>query len=105
MAARWLPAGSAWSAVPMSSPRPGAALGGALGANITNAYVSEDKSFAIEKFRDGPGTPSIVARGFTTGEGPELEVGHADGRGAIPGLTDLPLRWGSKELSKLAALS
>lgn len=44
----------------------GAALGGAMGSIVTNAYVGEDPSFRIEKFRDGIGVPVLVARGFLT---------------------------------------
>lgn len=82
----------------------GAALGTALGASITNAYISEDKSFHIEKFRDGTGTPVIIARGFMT----EVDTNW---RSAIemverryPDSPIYRLHWGSKELNALAAL-
>jgi len=81
----------------------GAALGGALGASITNSYVREDKSFEIEKFRDGVGTPVIVTRGF-------LNESSADWRAAIafvdrryPDAPVYKLHWGSKELAALGA--
>lgn len=83
----------------------GAALGSALGASITNAYVSEDKSFAIEKFRDGPGIPVIVARGFTTEKDPNWKSAMQMVERRYPDSPIYRLHWGSKELSKLAALA
>ena len=44
----------------------GASLGGVVGAGLTNAYVSEDKSFRIEKLKDGPGVAVVVCSGFLT---------------------------------------
>lgn len=83
----------------------GAALGGALGASITNGYVSEDKSFAIEKFRDGPGTPVIVARGFTTEKDQNWKSAMRMVEERYPDSPIYRLRWGSKELGNLAALA
>lgn len=83
----------------------GAALGGALGANITNAYVSEDSSFAIEKFRDGPGVPVIVARGFSTEKDQNWKSAMQMVETRYPDSPIYRLRWGSKELSKLAAMA
>ncbi|MBP1159801.1 DUF726 domain-containing protein [Rhodococcus sp. PvR099] len=82
----------------------GAALGTALGASITNAYVSEDSSFAIEKFRDGPGIPVIVARGFTTEKDPNWKSAMQMVEKRYPDSPIYRLHWGSKELSKLASL-
>lgn len=82
----------------------GAALGGALGTSVTNAYVSEDKSFRIEKFIDGPGTPVIVARGFST----EKDRNWASAMDAVearyPNSPIYRLHWGSKELNALGVL-
>ena len=82
----------------------GAALGGALGTQVTNAYVGEDKSFRIEKFIDGPGTPVIVARGFST----EKDRNWASAMDAVEArYPDSPiyrLHWGSKELNALGIL-
>ncbi|MDG3012629.1 DUF726 domain-containing protein [Rhodococcus sp. D2-41] len=83
----------------------GAALGGALGASITNAYVSEDKSFAIEKFRDGPGIPVIVARGFTTENDPYWSSAMQMVERRYPDSPIYRLHWGSKELKKLGAFA
>ncbi|WP_272818781.1 DUF726 domain-containing protein [Prescottella equi] len=83
----------------------GAALGGALGASITNGYVSEDKSFAIEKFRDGSGTPVIVARGFTTEKDPNWRSAMQMVEERYPDSPIYRLHWGSKELGSLAALA
>ena len=45
----------------------GAAVGGALGASVSNAYLREDKSFRIELLRPGRGgVPVLVANGFLT---------------------------------------
>ncbi|MFC4605832.1 hypothetical protein [Rhodococcus kronopolitis] len=82
----------------------GAALGSALGANITNAYVSEDKSFAIEKFRDGTGTRVIVARGFSTEKDMNSSSAMQIVEERYPDSPTCRLRWGSIELGQLAAL-
>lgn len=82
----------------------GAALGGALGTRVTNAYVGDDKSFRIEKFIDGPGVPVIVARGFST----EKDKNWASAMDAVekryPDSPIYRLHWGSKELSALGIL-
>ncbi|WP_258794910.1 TMCO4 family protein [Tsukamurella tyrosinosolvens] len=79
----------------------GAALGSALGMRFINAYVGEDKSFRIELFRGGTGTPVILARGFNT-------QGSSDWRGMVelvekryPDAPIYKLHWGSKELASL----
>ncbi len=77
----------------------GAALGGALGASVISAYVSEDPSFSIDRFRDGSGTPVLIARGFLT-------QAAMDWRAAVDLVADrypdspiYIVRWGSKELA------
>lgn len=82
----------------------GAALGGALGASITSAYISEDKSFRIEKFRDGPGTPVVVARGFMTETDPQWWAAMQMVEKRYPDSSIYRLRWGSRELKALAGL-
>jgi hypothetical protein len=82
----------------------GAGLGSALGASVTNAYISEDKSFAIEKFRDGTGTPVIVARGFMTQVDPNWKHAIAMVEKRYPSSPIYRLRWGSRELNVLTAL-
>jgi len=80
----------------------GASLGGALGASITNSYIGEDKSFRIERLRDGEGVPVVLASGFMT-QGKDAWGGWqevVDQRYA-----DSPVywvHWGSKELAGLA---
>lgn len=44
----------------------GAALGGTLGGVTAAAYVRDDRSFSIEKLRDGEGAPVLIASGFLT---------------------------------------
>ncbi|MCX5042430.1 TMCO4 family protein [Aldersonia sp. NBC_00410] len=81
----------------------GAALGSALGVSVTNAYISEDKSFRIERFRHGSGTPVIIARGFLTqsNQNWNTAVQLVDRR--YPDSPIYLLHWGSKELTSLAA--
>jgi len=81
----------------------GAALGSALGVNITNAYISEDDSFRIEKFRGGTGTPVIVARGFMTEEDPNWRHAIQMIERRYPDSPIYRLHWGSKELKTLGA--
>lgn len=80
----------------------GSALGGALGASVSNAYLCDDKSFGLELFREGRGAPVIIARGFTT-EG-DIQWWKAVGfvEETYPGQPIYFLRWGSKELHDLA---
>lgn len=82
----------------------GAALGGALGASITSAYISEDKSFRIEKFRDGTGTPVIVARGFMTEADKQWRAAMQMVEKRYPDSPIYRLHWGSKEFKALAPL-
>ncbi|MGP3707157.1 DUF726 domain-containing protein [Gordonia paraffinivorans] len=82
----------------------GAALGTALGASVTNAYLSEDKSFKIEKFSDGDGIPVIVARGFMTEKNPNWGPAIKVIQDRYPDSPIFLLRWGSKELSALRAM-
>ncbi|WP_040527650.1 DUF726 domain-containing protein [Gordonia paraffinivorans] len=81
----------------------GAALGGALGASITNAYVKDDKSFEIEKFREGVGTPVILTRGFLNESSADWRAAMAFVDRCYPDAPVYKLYWGSKELTALAA--
>lgn len=82
----------------------GTALGGALGAATASAYAGEDRSFAIERVRDGSGVPVVFARGFLT-EG-------LSGWGSWQRLVDTrypdspvyQVHWGARELKDLSAL-
>ena len=82
----------------------GAALGGALGTSVTNAYVGEDKSFRIEKFIDGPGTPVIVARGFSTEKDRNWAAAMDAVENRYPDSPIYRLHWGSRELNALGVL-
>jgi hypothetical protein len=79
----------------------GGALGCALGASVTNAYVREDKSFGIETLQEGSGVPVIVCNGFLS------EAGEGWGRWKnlvakrYPDSPVYRVRWGAKELKDL----
>jgi hypothetical protein len=83
----------------------GSALGGILGATASSAYVSSDKSFRIEKLRDGRGPVVVLASGFLTqgknGWGPWQPM--IDQR--YPDSTVYRVHWGSKELNSLGILA
>lgn len=82
----------------------GTALGGALGAVTASAYTSADKSFAIERVREGVGAPVVFASGFLT----EGLSSWSDWQplidSAYPDAPVYQVRWGSKELADLGAL-
>lgn len=82
----------------------GTALGGALGAATASAYVGTDRSFAIERVREGVGTPVVFATGFLT----EGHSGWGDWQRLVnTRYADAPVyqvHWGAKELKDLSAL-
>lgn len=82
----------------------GASLGGAIGAGLTNAYVSEDKSFKIEKLKDGTGVAVVVCSGFLT----EGKTGWGDWERIItqryPDSPVYRVHWGAEELRDLRAV-
>lgn len=82
----------------------GGALGGVLGASITNAYVQEDKSFHIELLQDGPSVPVIVCNGFLSESG----KGWGEWRDVVtaryPESPVYRVHWGAKELRHLGIL-
>ncbi|WP_199832488.1 DUF726 domain-containing protein [Gordonia iterans] len=80
----------------------GASLGGAFGASVINAYVSDDKSFGIELFRDGPGTPVLIARGFLTQNAQDWRAAVQMAEVRYPDSPIYLVRWGSKELQGIA---
>ncbi|MCF8604006.1 TMCO4 family protein [Gordonia sp. HY442] len=82
----------------------GVALGGAMGSIVTNAYVGEDSSFRIAKFRDGTGTPVLVARGFLTESDKEWSDAMQLVEARYPGSPIYRVHWGSKELKALASM-
>lgn len=84
----------------------GAAVGGTLGASVSNAYLREDKSFRIELLRPGKGeAPVVVANGFLT-EGDNERWGGwrqiVDAR--YPDSPVYRVRWGAKELRDFGVL-
>ncbi|WP_314035690.1 DUF726 domain-containing protein [Dietzia sp. CH92] len=82
----------------------GAALGGGLGASVTNSYVRGDKSFKIEFLREGNGVPVIIARGFTTEKSIDWWQAVDFVEKTYPGHPIYLLNWGSKELADVAIL-
>lgn len=80
----------------------GAALGTAFGASVINAYVSDDKSFDIQKFRDGPGTPVLIARGFLTANARDWRAAVEMVERRYPESPIYFVHWGSKELEAVA---
>ncbi|OFI39473.1 hypothetical protein BIU82_14205 [Arthrobacter sp. SW1] len=82
----------------------GAALGGALGASVMNAYVRQDKSFHIEMLQGGSGVPVIVCNGFLS----ETGKGWGEWRELVtkryPDSPVYRVHWGAKELKHLTVL-
>lgn len=82
----------------------GASLGAALGSVTATAYLRDDKSFRIEKLRDGAGTPVLVASGFLS----EGESGWGGWKQVItkryPQAPVYRVHWGAKELRDLGIL-
>lgn len=84
----------------------GAAVGGALSASVSNAYLREDKSFRIELLKPGNGgVPVVVANGFLT-EGDHERWGgwRQIVSERYPDSPVYRVRWGAKELKDLAIL-
>lgn len=79
----------------------GAGLGGAMGASITTAYTSDDKSFAIKRVRRGSGPAIVIASGFLT----EGQTGWSQWQKIIderfPDNPVYRVSWGAKELTAL----
>ena len=82
----------------------GSAVGGLLGGNLASAYASSDRSFRIQKLRDGTGPAVLLASGFLTekdnGWGPWQKM--VDAR--YPDAPVYRVFWGSKELKDLGIL-
>ena len=83
----------------------GGALGGAYGTRFLSGYIDEDKSFNIDKLRDGKGPSVIITRGFTTEKNSNWrdEVRFAELVHDDP--TIYQLTWGAKEIKDLAAVA
>ncbi len=83
----------------------GGALGGSLGASVTNAYVREDKSFHIEMLQGGPGVPVVVCNGFLSESG----KGWGEWKDIVsrryPDSPVYRVHWGAKELKDLGILA
>lgn len=82
----------------------GAAVGGALGASIANAYLREDKSFRIELLRPGRGgVPVIVSNGFLSeGKGEKWGGWKSIVDARYPDSPVYRVFWGAKEQRDLA---
>ncbi len=80
----------------------GAALGTAFGASLINAYVSDDQSFGIQKFRAGNGTPVVIARGFLTQNAQDWDAAVDMVEARYPDSPVYLLHWGSKEKESIA---
>lgn len=83
----------------------GTALGGTLGASITNAYVREDKSFHIEMLQGGPGTPVVVCNGFLSENGRGWGEWKKLVTTRYPDSPVYRVHWGAKELKDLGILT
>ena len=79
-------------------------LGGIMGAGVTNAYVREDKSFAIEKLKAGRGVPILVCSGFLT----EGTSGWGDWERIVaqryPTSPVYRVHWGAEDLKALSSV-
>jgi len=82
----------------------GSLLGGAMAAHALNAYTRADKSFAIEKIRDGQGAPVLLANGYLSqsmaGWGPWQRL--VDAR--YPHNPVLRVHWGAGELKDVSLM-
>lgn len=80
----------------------GGGLGGVMGLGLSSAYVGQDKSFAIEKLKDGRDVAVIVCSGFLT----EGKQGWGDWERIVteryPDSPVYRVHWGSRELNDLA---
>lgn len=83
----------------------GSLLGARLGGAAAAAYAGDDKSFAINKVKDGSGTPVVFASGFLT----QGEEGWGEWERIIteryPTNPVYRVQWGSKELRAFVATS
>lgn len=82
----------------------GAALGSAVGATTASAYVRSDKSFAIERLRDGTGPAVVVASGFLTEKSDGWGTWRPMIEAAFPDRPIFRVRWGAKELGAFGVL-
>lgn len=78
-----------------------AALGGALGASVTNAYIREDSSFHIEMLRGGSGVPVVVCNGFLSESGKGWGEWKEIVTQRYPDSPVYRVHWGAKELKNL----
>ena len=80
----------------------GASLGGSLGLSVVNAYARSDKSFRIQKLRDGTGPPVLLASGFLT----QKDDGWGTWRRMVdqryPHSPVYRVHWGAKDLKTLS---
>lgn len=83
----------------------GAALGGTLGAVATSAYVRADKSFRIDKLRDGVGPAVIVASGFLTEGSSDWGTWQRLIDERYPESPVYRLHWGTRELKAFGVMA
>ena len=80
----------------------GGGLGGVMGLGLSSAYVGQDKSFAIEKLKDGRDVAVVVCSGFLT----EGKQGWGDWERIVteryPDSPVYRVHWGARELNDLA---
>lgn len=80
----------------------GGALGGVMGLGLSSAYVGQDKSFAIEKLKDGRDVAVVVCSGFLTAG----KQGWGDWERIVteryPDSPVYRVHWGARELNDLA---
>lgn len=83
----------------------GAALGGTLGAVTATAYLQDDKSFRIEKLKDGSGVPVLVATGFLTEGGSGWGPWERIVSERYPDNPVYRVHWGAKELAAITLVA
>lgn len=82
----------------------GGLLGAGLGAVVTTAYAKDDKSFNIQKLKDGAGIPVVIAAGLMNeGKSPWVEWKPMV-QAKYPDSPVYLVNWGSSELKKLSGL-
>ncbi len=79
-------------------------MGSALGASVTTAYASDDRSFAIELVEVGDGPPVVFSNGFLSEDKSGWGEWEPIIRNRYPNSPVYRLRWGAKEKRDLGAL-
>ncbi len=79
----------------------GVSLGASGGAQVSYAYLSDIKDFAIEKIKEGEGTPVIFINGFLTQKDKNLSDWESQLKILYPKNPWYHVRWESKRLLSL----